>query len=100
MVEQDAIEKRVYELIQPWNGRSWLTFKIPRLNGETSLNLTMNMDEEEAQDLLDEIFTEFNLRHTELDFSLYFPVKNRKCGKPLTIDMLIKSAEAGRWLYG
>ncbi|MBS1204124.1 MAG: acyl carrier protein [Proteobacteria bacterium] len=99
MVDADAIEKRVYELVQPWNGRSWLTFKMPHLNGETSLNHTMNMDEEEAQDLLDEIFTEFNLIHSDLNFSVYFPFKNRKDAKPLTINMLIESAKAGRWLY-
>lgn len=95
----DIVEKRVYELVKPWNGRSWLTFKIPSLTGETSLNQTMNMDEEEAQDLLDEIFTEFNLRHADLDFRIYFPVKNCKEAKPLTINMLIESARAGRWLY-
>ena len=99
MVDVDAVEKRVYELVQPWNGRSWLTFKMPHLNRDTSLNHTMNMDEEEAQDLLDEIFTEFKLRHTDLNFSIYFPVKNRKDAKPLTINMLIESAIAGRWLY-
>lgn len=99
MVETDAIAKRVYELIQPWNGRSWVTFKMPHLNGDTSLNHSMNMDEEEAQDLLDEIFTEFGLKHTDLNFSIYFPVSNRKDAKPLTINMLIESAKAGRWLY-
>ena len=99
MVDVDAVEKRVCELVQPWNGRSWLTFKMPHLNRDTSLNHTMNMDEEEAQDLLDEIFTEFKLRHTDLNFSIYFPVKNRKDAKPLTINMLIESAIAGRWLY-
>lgn len=96
----DAVTKRVYEIIQPWNGRSWLTFKMPILSGDTSLNLTMNMEEEEAQDLLDEIFTEFNLEHTDLNFRVYFPVNNRKDAKPLTINMLIESAKAGRWLYG
>lgn len=95
----DTVEKRVYELVKPWNGRSWRTFKIPPLTADTSLNQTMNMDEEEAQDLLDEIFTEFNLRHADLDFSVYFPMSNRKDAKPLTINMLIESVKAGRWLY-
>ncbi len=95
----DTVEKRVYELIKPWNGRSWLTFKIPPLHGDSSLNQTMNMDDEEAQDLLDEIFTEFGLKHSDLDFSVYFPQHNRKEAKPLTINMLIESARAGRWLY-
>ncbi|PIJ41564.1 DUF1493 family protein [Tatumella sp. OPLPL6] len=95
----DLIGKRIYEIVKPWNGRSWLTFKILPLTGDTSLNQTMNMDEEEAQDFLDEIFTEFALRHADLDFSIYFPVKDRNDAKLLTINMLIKSAKAGRWLY-
>ena len=99
MLDADTIEKRIYEIIQPWNGRSWLTFKMARLKDNTSLNQTMGMDDEEAQDLLDEIFTEFKLRHRDLNFNLYFPVKNRKNAKPLTISMLIESAKAGRWLY-
>ncbi|MBT0729239.1 DUF1493 family protein [Rosenbergiella nectarea] len=95
----DNVEERIYELVKPWNGRSWRTFRIPPLTGETSLNQIMNMDEEEAQDLLDEIFTEFNLRHADLHLSVYFPMTHRKDAKPLTINMLIESARAGRWLY-
>ncbi|WP_338327865.1 DUF1493 family protein [Rosenbergiella epipactidis] len=89
----------MYEIVKPWNGRSWLTFQIPPLTGDTSLNQTINMDEEEAQDLRGEIFSEFSLRHADLDFSIYFPVKDRNDAKLLTINMLIKSAKAGRWLY-
>ena len=59
----------------------------------------MNMDEEEAQDLRGEIFTKFTLRHADLDFSIYFPVKDRNDAKLLTLNMLIESAKAGRWLY-
>ena len=57
------------------------------------------MDEEEAQDLRGEIFTKFTLRHADLDFSIYFPVKDRNDAKLLTLNMLIESAKAGRWLY-
>lgn len=41
MIDADAVEKRVYDIVRPWNGRSWLTFKMPSLNGDTSLNHTM-----------------------------------------------------------
>ena len=95
----DHLEKRIYEIINPANPRSWLTFKVKPLTENTSLNHTMNMDAEEAQNLLDEIFTEFGLKHSDLDFSVYFPMHNRKDAKPLTINMLIESARAGRWLY-
>ncbi|MGQ8774537.1 DUF1493 family protein [Serratia sp. NA_112.1] len=92
------IEKRILEMVEPYNGRSWLTLKKPMLTGDSSLNYTMKIDEQEAMDLLDEIFTEFHLEHDTLDFSTYFP-NDKSPPKPLTINMLIKSAKAGRWLY-
>lgn len=94
----DDIEKRIFQLVEPYNGRSWLTFKKPHLTKESSLNQSMQMDEEEASDLLDEIFTEFNLAPDAFDFSIYFPA-TKQPAKPLTIHMLIESAKAGRWLY-
>lgn len=94
----DKIEARIFELVEPYNGRSWLTFNKPVLTGDSSLNHTIKMDEQEAMDLLDEIFTEFNLEHDTLDFSIYFPI-DKPLTKPLTINMLIESAKAGRWLY-
>ncbi|AGB83250.1 Protein of uncharacterised function (DUF1493) [Serratia rubidaea] len=94
----DKIEARIFELVEPYNGRSWLTFNKPVLTGDSALNHTMRMDEQEAMELLDEIFTEFHLEHDALDFSTYFPATKAQ-SKPLTINMLIESAKAGRWLY-
>lgn len=94
----DKIEARIFELVEPYNGRSWLTLKKQILTGDSSLNHTMGMDEQEAMDLLDEIFTEFHLEHDALDFTTYFPGSKTQ-SKPLTINMLIASAKAGCWLY-
>lgn len=94
----DAIEKRIYEIIKPWNGITWSAFKVKPLTGETSLNHSLNMDPIEAADLLLEIFEEFGLNFEDLNFKIYF-AKHRKDEKPLTINMLIESARAGRWLY-
>lgn len=96
----DIIEKRIFEIISPANPRSWRTFKITPLTLQTSLNHTMNLDEEEAQDLLKEIFSEFGLNYGDLNFEVYFPVNNRKTAKPLTIAMLVEAAKIGRWQYG
>lgn len=94
----DAIEKQVYELIEPWNGITWSALRVKPLTGETSLNGSMNMDPIEAAELLLEIFEEFSLNFEDLNFQIYF-AKHRKDEKPLTINMLIESAKAGRWLY-
>lgn len=93
------IEKRIYELVEPSNPRSWRTFKITPLTGETSLNNTMKMDEEEALELLEDIFSEFGLDLDDMDFFAYFPQQRKKEARPLTLNMLIESARAGRWLY-
>lgn len=101
MVGSDAAEKRIYELIRPYHGRSWKTFKIEPLSHNTVLNQSkgMNMDPLDAEELLTSIFDEFHINPEELKFSIYYP-ENRKDEKPLTISMLIESAKAGRWLYG
>lgn len=94
----DLIEQRIFELIKPWNGRSWLTFKMPTMTRETSLNHSMRMDPEEAAELLQEIFNEFEMDFNKMNFERYFSTSKSK-EKPLTIDMLMKSAEAGYWLF-
>lgn len=92
------VEKTIFELVGKYNGRSWLTFRIPTLTIDSSLNHMMKIDEEEAYDLLDKIFTRFNIDNAGFDFSYYFSREN-KATKPLTINMLIESAKSERWLY-
>ncbi|WP_283011193.1 hypothetical protein QLY67_019915 [Cronobacter turicensis] len=55
----DRTEQRIYELIKPWCGRSWLTRRTPELSDETSLNMTLNMDPEDTAELLVTLFNEF-----------------------------------------
>lgn len=94
----DTVEKRVYELIEPWNGITWSKLRVLPLTGDTSLNHTMNMDPIEAAELIEEIFNAFDMNCQDMKFDVYF-AKRRKDEKPLTINMLIESAKAGRWLY-
>lgn len=100
MVSFATIEQRIYALLQPYCGRSWKTLRIAQPDNDTALNQRkgMNIDPQDAEELLMSIFTEFNLNHQDLNFSVYYP-ENRKDEKPLTINMLIESAKAGRWLY-
>ena len=94
----DIVEQRVYELLQPWCGRHWLTRKAPHLTGSTSLNQTLNMDPEDTAELLVTLFQEFGLNPDDVDLSIYYPRK-RKDEVPLTIDMLVYSVRAGKWLF-
>lgn len=97
----DQLEQRIHELITPYNPRRWLTNKRVPLTGETSLNMTIEMDEEEAYELLNEIFDEFGMNIEDINFFAYFPksLRRKDMDKPLTIDMLVESAKAGKWLY-
>ncbi len=99
MVNQ--VEKRVYEIVSPYNGRSWRTFKIPPLTGSTSLNIDMKIDEEEAYIMLTELFEEFGMDIDDINFFAYFPrsLNPKDMDKPLTMDMLVESAKANKWLY-
>ncbi|HDI3023773.1 DUF1493 family protein [Cronobacter sp. EKM101R] len=94
----DRTEQLIYELIKPWCGRNWLTRRTPELTGETSLNMTLNLDPEDAAELLVMLFKEFGLNPDDVDLNVYYP---RRRGEeiPLTIDMLIYSVRSGKWLY-
>ena len=94
----DDTQTRVMALIEPWNGRSLLTFRKKTLTPETSLNLDMKLDPEDAAECLQNVFDAFAMDSDQVNFSLYYP-ENPREAIPLTIWMLIESARAGRWCY-
>lgn len=85
-------------LVEPWNGRSLLTLKKKVITVDTSLNQDMNIDPEDAAELLTEVLDAFGMQPDEVDFSCYYP-RDWRNAQPLTVNMLILSARAGRWLY-
>lgn len=69
---------------------------------------------ETGDDIMQEYFSLFNVDSTNFDFFVYWPMSKgfipnfirpksmrieEKEAEPLTIAMLIESAQAGRWLY-
>ena len=94
----DDTQARVMALIEPWNGRSLLTFRKKTLTPEISLNLDMKLDPEDAAECLQNIFDAFGMDSDQVTFNLYYP-KNPREAIPLTIWMLIQSARARRWCY-
>jgi len=54
----DDIQARVMALIEPWNGRSLLTFRKKTLTPEMSLNLDMKLDQAES---LQSVFDAFEM---------------------------------------
>ncbi|URQ61665.1 DUF1493 family protein [Pantoea alhagi] len=55
------------------------------------------MDPLAAGDLLEEFAKQFGIEPKEIDFEYYFPDYG-DAQAPLTIQLLINSAKAGRWL--
>lgn len=94
----DDTQARVMALIEPWNGRSLLTFRKKTLTPEMSLNLDMKLDPEDAAECLQNVFDAFGMDSDPVNFSLYYPKKPRDA-IPLTIGMLIESARTRQWCY-
>ncbi|HBV91836.1 MAG TPA: acyl carrier protein [Pantoea sp.] len=94
----DDTQTRVMALIEPWNGRSLLTFRKKTLTPETSLNLDMKLDPEDAAECLQNVFDAFAMDSDQVNFSLYYP-ENPREAIPLTIEMLIESVRARIWCY-
>lgn len=97
MVTQD-IEKAVFDLIDEYNGPSIFTFKRYPLRKSTDLNEDFRMDPLDAYDLLEKYTEIFGIEPSEIDFQNYFPDNFSNKHDPLTIQLLIDSAKAGRWL--
>lgn len=94
----DDTQTRVMALIEPWNGRSLLTFPKKSLTPEMSLNLDMKLDPEDAAECLQNVFDAFAMDSDQVNFSLYYP-ENPREAIPLTIEMLIESVRARIWCY-
>ncbi|MGD9427055.1 DUF1493 family protein [Pantoea sp. NSTU24] len=94
----DATQTRVMALIEPWNGRSFLSFRKRTLTPETSLNLDMKLDPEDAAECLQNVFDAFEMDSDQVTFSLYYPEDPHEA-IPLTVGMLIESVRARRWCY-
>ncbi len=95
-MKEDDIEKAVFDLVQEYNGYwFWLRKRYP-LKKETDLNSDFKMAPEDAAELLESYAQKFSINPAEIDFDKFF-LKHPHV--PLTIDMLIESAKAKRWLY-
>lgn len=97
MVRQD-IEQAVYSLLAEYNGRSLFTFRRYPLKHSTDLNKDFRMDPLDAYELLESYSERFGIDPKSINFQRYFPDDFSEAHKPLTVQLLIDSAEAGRWL--
>lgn len=112
------IESKVVDWYQDnWNKPVFPFFwKRPVLTPETSLSTGKHpWIADDAMDILDDYFSRFQVNRDNFNFNKYWPnentfmplnflrPKNNKWRwtepEPLTLNMLIESAKAGRWIY-
>lgn len=94
----DDTEKAVFALVEEYNGHwFWLRKRFP-LTHTTDLNKDFRMAPEDAAELLETFTDRFSINPKEINFGRYFPADNGKAEKPLTIQLLIDSARAGKWV--
>lgn len=65
----------VIAIIEPWNGRSLITFRKKTLMPDMSINLDMKLDPENAAECLQNVFDAFVMDSDQMIFSLYYPKK-------------------------
>lgn len=97
MVSED-IEKAVFALVEDYNGRSLFTLRRYKLERDTDLNNDFRMDPLDAYELLERYAEIFGINPETITFAEYFPEDFNAPHDPLTIRLLIESAQAGRWL--
>lgn len=95
---KDNIEKAVFELVETYNGPGLFSGKRPVLRRETDLNDDFRMLPEDAYELLVKYSEQFNINPKDINFQRYFPDDLSAPHAAITIDLLIRSAEAGKWL--
>lgn len=94
----ERIAKAVFALVEDYNGRSLLTFKRFKLELNTDLNEDFRMDPLDAYELLERYAATFNIDPRTIRFDAYFPQDFTAAHDPLTLQLLVESAQAGRWL--
>lgn len=97
MVGED-IEKAVFALVEDYNGRSLFTLRRYKLELDTDLNNDLRMDPIDAYELLERYADSFSIDPGTITFTNYFPEDFTAPHDPLTIRLLVESAQAGRWL--
>lgn len=105
----ETIVQRVYMLVRPYAGTYLFNLKTVMLMPETDLDTDLGIDELEAEDLMNDFFTQFNVERGSFRIETYYPpgtfslnpfAKKTLIPVPdFTIRMLVESAKAGRWLF-
>ncbi len=103
------IETRVIALVTRYSGvYIFRKKKYDDYTASSSLHFDVKLDVDEAEELMEEFFSEFDVEREKFNIETYYPdvpiswnpFKKKIIDVPdFTIGMLIESARAGKWLY-
>lgn len=109
MVGSDSIECRVIDLVTRHSGvYMFRKKKYDTYTAESNIHFDVRLDVDDAEELMDAFFREFNVERGGFKLETYYPdvkfswnpFKKQFVDVPdFTISMLIESAKAGKWLY-
>ncbi len=104
------IEQKIYELVEKHEGH--YLFERPVLTPKTDLDGDLGLDEDDANELMQAFFAEFNVLAGKYSIKTYYPdppplelsldmfkTQEQEPIPDFTIGMLIESAKTGRWLF-
>ena len=105
----DNFEQRIYDLVRKHDGVYLFKNKRPALTPDSDFDADLHMEKEEAEALIEDFFSLFNVERGKFDIKTYYPDVPfswnpfKKC-EPVSVPdfsirMLIESAKAGKWLY-
>lgn len=114
LIKDDRIKDQVIDFVEQYN-LPVLFFKRKPITIKTDLRNDMRMMWEDAEELMEDYFKQFNVDPANYSLINYFPNEGsflipnfllpkdarptNKPPMPLTVNMLIESAKSGRWLY-
>lgn len=108
----ETLEEQVIALVRKHYG-AVITGRSPEITPDSDIDTDIGMEWAEAEELMEEFFEKFSVDKGDFNIKTYYPdppmgilLKNlfrREKNLPevplFTINMLIESARAGRWLY-
>ncbi|CAI2529499.1 DUF1493 family protein [Serratia ficaria] len=108
----ETLEEQVIALVRKHYG-TVITGRPPKITPASDIDADIGMEWSEAEELMDAFFESFSVDKAGFNIKTYYPdppmgtllknlfrrEKDLPEAPPFTVNMLIESARAGRWLY-
>ncbi|EFE95989.1 DUF1493 family protein [Serratia odorifera] len=96
----DKVQQAVFSLVKKHDGCSIIPFFKKKWTVKTDIDTDLHFEREEAEELMRDFFNQFNVNSKGFSIDTYYPDSEKLTQVPdFTLEMLINSAKAGRWLY-